>query len=490
LHDPIPRQARALTWPRREALVWAPAVAATAVLGLLLLAGGAGPALPVAHFYVVSGTAAVAFVISTLLAGAAVQAQHYKLLLLALGFMSMGGLFMVHGLATPGILTPAGEYSNPSVHSLTGTAGYLSLAIPSGFFAIGYSPLLRLYERRLPFWPAGGLLVVVLAGLVVFAALGFADNQALAELPLTQPPFLYGLGAVSAVLMLFAGRQQWLAYTREQLALQWALAMAFPLLALAQVAMVLAAPWSAGWWEYHVLMAVAVALALRTLALERVRGRSMRAILEAALDLEVRADIELEHVREIAALAAAIEAKDRNTRGHTARVADLTVNIARELNFPAPQLRYLARAGLLHDIGKLEIPDSILTKAGPLTDEEWVLMKRHPQMGVDILGRLGRFESEAEVVLHHHEREDGSGYPAGLAGSAIPLGARILAVADTYDVLVSDRPYRQARSPEEAVRILIEERERHLYAPAVDALLKLLETQIRDDRRKVPRVSG
>ncbi|MFN2465929.1 MAG: HD-GYP domain-containing protein [Candidatus Dormibacteria bacterium] len=108
----------------------------------------------------------------------------------------------------------------------------------------------------------------------------------------------------------------------------------------------------------------------------------------------------------------------------------------------------MARAGLLHDIGKLHIPDSILLKPGPLSDEELMVMKQHPEMGLDILARLGKFDEEAEVVIAHHERIDGSGYPRGLKGDQIPLGARILAVADTYDVLVSDRPYRRARTRE------------------------------------------
>jgi HD-GYP domain-containing protein (c-di-GMP phosphodiesterase class II) len=101
-------------------------------------------------------------------------------------------------------------------------------------------------------------------------------------------------------------------------------------------------------------------------------------------------------------------------------------------------------------------------------------MKLHPEMGVAILTRLGKFEDEAKVVLYHHERLDGSGYPEGLVGDAIPLGARILAVADTYDVVVSDRPYRKARTPEQALQIMLEERGVRLYAPAVDALLEIV----------------
>jgi putative nucleotidyltransferase with HDIG domain len=466
-------------------------VAALATLATILLVPGLNPAqvLPAPHFYTVTTVAAIAFAISLLLSVTAVQAQHYKLLLLALGFMTMAGLFAVHGLATPGVLLPlSDEYANPSIHSLAATSGYLSLAIPALFFAIAYTPLLGLYERRLPFWPAGGLIVLVSVALLAFGIFGFSQTDIVLALPLTVAPGSYLLAAGSIACLVFAGAQQWRGYSRERLPLQGALAMAFPMLGLAQMAMVLAPAWTPAWWEYHVLMLVAVGVALRALAVERVRGRSLRFILEAALDLQVKAELEIDRVEEIAVLAAAIEAKDRDTRGHTARVAELTVLIARELGLPSPALRSLARAGLLHDIGKLQISDELLNKPGPLTDEEWLMMKQHPQMGVDILVRLGKFEDEAQIVLSHHERIDGSGYPGGLRAGAIPLGARILSVADTYDVLVSDRPYRKARTREEAMLILREESGHHLYAPAVNALFNILSSQDSSDRRRVPRV--
>ena len=466
-------------------------VAAVATLATILFVPGLNSqVLPAPHFFVVTTVAAIALAISLLLSITAVRAQHYKLLLLALGFLTMAGLFALHGLATPGILLPlSSEYANPSIHSLAATAGYLSLAIPALFFALAYTPLLALYERRLPFWPAGGLIVLVSVALLVFGIFGFSQSDIVAELPLTVAPVSYVLAAVSTAWLLFAGAHQWRAFWRERLPLQGALATAFPLLALAQMAMVLAPAWTPAWWEYHGLMLIAVVLALRALAVEHVRGRSLRFILEAALDLQVRAELEIDRVEEIAVLAAAVEAKDRDTRGHTARVAELTVVIALELGLPSPALRSLARAGLLHDIGKLQIPDEILTKPGPLTDEEWVVMKQHPQMGVDILVRLGKFEDEAQIVLSHHERMDGSGYPSGLVAGAIPIGARILSVADTYDVLVSDRPYRKARTREEAVQILRAESGHHLYAPAVNALLDILSSQDSSNRRRVSRLS-
>jgi putative nucleotidyltransferase with HDIG domain len=147
----------------------------------------------------------------------------------------------------------------------------------------------------------------------------------------------------------------------------------------------------------------------------------------------------------------------------------------------------LARAALLHDIGKLETPDRILRKAGPLDDSEWVEMRKHPEVGARILRRLRKFDEEIEVVLSHHERLDGSGYPRGLVGDQIPDGARILAVADTYDSLVSDRPYRAGLPQNQAVQIIRNETGTHLDPVAVQTLFALLSARPADDRRRVPR---
>jgi HD domain len=351
-------------------------------LALVVLAGLlAFPALnvsvviPIQHFYVVSAVSLLALLVAVMLSISAAQLQHYKLLLLGVGFMSMAGLFSVHGLATPGAMVPihAGYVGEQSVVQV---AGFLALVVPAVFFAVGYVPLLSLYERRLPFWPAGALVLVALSALAVFAGFAFINAAVIADLPIVATPVIYVVSVLAAACLLFAGYRQFSSYRLAGMRLQGSLALAFPLLACALLAQVITEAFTLAWWEYHLLMLIAVGLALVALTRERRRGKGYRTILEAALDLQVRAEIELEHVAEITALAAAIEAKDRDTRGHTVRVAELTVGIARELGMPAPTLRYMARAGLLHDIGKLHIPDSILLKPGPLDDEEWVIMKR------------------------------------------------------------------------------------------------------------------
>jgi HD-GYP domain-containing protein (c-di-GMP phosphodiesterase class II) len=160
--------------------------------------------------------------------------------------------------------------------------------------------------------------------------------------------------------------------------------------------------------------------------------------------------------------------------GHDLRVAELSVQIGRELGMSGAELSVIHRSGLLHDVGKLGIPQAILDKHGALTDSEWRVMKTHPELGLTIIGHTGRMTRELLAVLYHHERMDGSGYPHGLAADEIPIEARIVAVADTYDVLTSDRPYRYAFTRLEAMRRLRAESGSHLDPEVVGALFRVL----------------
>jgi putative nucleotidyltransferase with HDIG domain len=158
----------------------------------------------------------------------------------------------------------------------------------------------------------------------------------------------------------------------------------------------------------------------------------------ALQDLEQSYDYTLE------ALGGALDAKDAETEGHCQRVTAFTITIAKAMGVDKATLRHIARGAFLHDIGKMGVPDQILRKPGPLTAEEREVMRKHCEVGFEVLKRIPFLKEAAEIVLAHQECYDGSGYPRGLRGEQIPLGARIFAVADTLDAMISDRPYRRA----------------------------------------------
>ncbi len=168
------------------------------------------------------------------------------------------------------------------------------------------------------------------------------------------------------------------------------------------------------------------------------------------------------------ALGAAIDLRDSPTAGHSRRVFLYSMELAKSIGGLEPEIRSIAMGAWLHDIGKLAIPDSVLLKPGPLTDSEWEIMRRHARIGYELVKSIAFLAGAAEIVLTHHERFDGSGYPQKMKGGEIPFGARIFAVADTLDAMTSDRPYRSAL-PLQAARDVIERGSETLFDPLVTA---------------------
>jgi putative two-component system response regulator len=156
----------------------------------------------------------------------------------------------------------------------------------------------------------------------------------------------------------------------------------------------------------------------------------------------------------IFSLAAAVEAKDAYTERHTSRVAEAARHLGLRMGLPDEDLEALYRGGLIHDIGKIGVPDAVLLKPGPLNSSEMMLMRSHPEIGENILRPLRTGSDLLPIVRHHHEAFDGHGYPDGLRGTAIPLLARIVSVCDAFDALTSDRPYRARLGEHEAISIL------------------------------------
>ncbi|MFO7168236.1 MAG: response regulator [Chloroflexota bacterium] len=207
---------------------------------------------------------------------------------------------------------------------------------------------------------------------------------------------------------------------------------------------------------------------------------ALRARIRTQLRLKRLVD-QLEHTENVIfMLAQAVEAKDPYTEGHLQRISAYAEQLGLACGLTAEEVRAVRYGGLLHDIGKIGVRDSILLKPGPLTDAERAEMCRHPEIGARIVGQM-RFAPEvAPIIRHHHERWDGRGYPDGLRETQVPFGARIISIVDSYDVMVNDRPYRRALSKEEALSRLLAGRGTQFDPEILDVFIRLLnEGQLR-----------
>ncbi|MFH2137011.1 MAG: HD domain-containing phosphohydrolase [Candidatus Omnitrophota bacterium] len=180
----------------------------------------------------------------------------------------------------------------------------------------------------------------------------------------------------------------------------------------------------------------------------------------------------------IKALAMALDARDHYTHGHSQQVTDYSVAIATEMDLSLEDIERIRDAGLLHDIGKIGIADAVLLKPGRLTDEEYAQIRKHPEIGKKILSPVRSLTDKIPLIYHHHERYDGGGYPDGLKGENIPLGARILAVADSYQAMTSDRPYRKALPMEVAISELNKGRDKQFDTKIVDIFIEVLKKNV------------
>ena len=207
---------------------------------------------------------------------------------------------------------------------------------------------------------------------------------------------------------------------------------------------------------------------------QELKDRNRLQLLNKVL-IDAQKQLERAEIDTIAVLVLSLEAKDPYVHGHSKGVAHCSSAIAKEMGFSKEKQMIIERAGILHDIGKLGITDAILKKPGKLNDEEWKIMKRHSKKSVEILKPLEFLSKEKEIILHHHERYDGGGYPDGIKGEQIPLAARIMAVADTFDAMNSERPYRKSLPKDAIISELKRVSGSQLDAFVVTTFLSLLE---------------
>jgi putative nucleotidyltransferase with HDIG domain len=223
-------------------------------------------------------------------------------------------------------------------------------------------------------------------------------------------------------------------------------------------------------------------------------GREVRLIEETLRHLvssleESQRARERSYVEAVGAVVTAADARDHETTGHSFRVAHYAIALARAMGLQGGELKAIEWGALLHDVGKMVVPDDILRKVGPLTEDEWHIMRQHPNWGYDMLSEVGFLQQPAlDIVYSHHERWDGGGYPRGLAGEEIPIAARIFAVVDTYDAITSDRPYRRAHSHQAAMSELQRVVGQQLDPQVVTIFRQIPEVELRRVRELCKRI--
>lgn len=215
-------------------------------------------------------------------------------------------------------------------------------------------------------------------------------------------------------------------------------------------------------------------LRARLLGITRL-NRYQKLLQERAKLREANAQLLKAYEATIEGLSHALDLRDRETEGHSRRVTELTVKLAQAMNMSEEEVLHLRRGALLHDMGKIGVPDSILHKPDPLTHEEWAIMHKHPQFAYDMLSPIEYLRPALDIPYNHHEKWDGTGYPRGLKGEEIPIVARLFAVADVWDALISNRPYRDAWTEEQALNYIREQSGTHFDPQVVELFFHLID---------------
>ena len=403
---------------------------------------------PAHHFAVVTAASLLAGVVAAVIGLAGWRQRNLQVTFVGLAFMSLAFIFALHGFSTPGfVMGPTSLPSAAAQLSVLTCAVWLAFSVASS----GSGPVRAAAGRQrwlVPGWAAA--LAALWAASLRWPRLwdGLAGGG---------PGTRWVLAGLTLALLALAAVRYWQSYLYTRFPLQLAMVFACAWLASAQYIMAAGTVWRASWWIYHGLLVLAAGALVVGLLRQYGMGTSLA---EAAVGLwtddpvrRLRAGLS-ESVR---ALVLALEARDPYTAGHSYRVALSAVRMGQAMGLPGHLLRALAQGAMLHDVGKFEVPEAVLNKPGPLTPEERRLVEQHPVAGYRIASRLGLPPEELGIVRHHHERWDGTGYPDGLEGEQIPLLARIVAVADVYDALTSERAYRPAWSHQQARTYILDQ---------------------------------
>jgi hypothetical protein len=419
------------------------------------------------HLWVVAGIAACAVIVALFAAGAAVRSGQHGPVWLAVGCLTVGILMLGHGLLTPHV------HHRP-YSTWIGRLPYIAIPTFAACLALASRPRNARTSRMVVHYPVF-LLTACTSILVAFVFVLYQFPKALsgaANIP-HENTINWIIVYATSTLLLVVSRVHWRRYRLGHDPVQFALLLVCAMSLTALLSMRFGVLWQLSWWNYHVFLLTGFGGAVYTVVARSVRTSRVDHVLSVAFDADAMTHLAEGYPEALRSLVRAVEIKDAYTAGHSRRTATVAVQLALRLGVSADILRAIARGAYLHDVGKISIPDAVLNKPAALTPEERAIIETHPRCGYELVLPALELHESLPAVLHHHERWDGTGYPEKLVGTDIPHIARIVAVADVWDAMVSDRAYREGIAPEAALAHIAAGSGSHFDPAVVTAFLTL-----------------
>jgi putative nucleotidyltransferase with HDIG domain len=415
------------------------------------------------HFLPIAVSAGLAAAAALALTIAGARRGDARAVVIGTAFSSMAALLSIHGLTTPGFVV--GD------NGLVSFTGALTLPVGGAVLALAAIPELR---RPAAVRPVLALQATLIVGILTLGLAGMLEPELVPAVPeagSTAAWIVLGLGILFyGALGVRAGRTYLLTRRFADLAVVYGLV----LLAVSLYPGLIMFYSDLGWWLGHGWELVGIGLVGVPVALDLHRGAQSRPLAGDLRASELVSAADAFMGPTVRALLVRLAHKDDYTAEHTRGVALRAVQVGEELGLAPVRLRELAVGGLLHDVGKLAVPNEILQKPGALTDDEFDVIKRHPEVGAELVRELGFSGQVARLVMDHHERLDGSGYPRGLGAPDLDIETRIMAVCDVFDALLSQRVYRDAWKLEDALDLITREAGTKFDPACVDALERVI----------------
>ncbi|WP_248925970.1 HD-GYP domain-containing protein [Paenibacillus hamazuiensis] len=421
--------------------------------------------LPRFHFYVITPTLFALAISAVAVGWTGIRLRDMNVLMLALAILSLNGFFLIHGLSTPGFIIP-------DQHHLAGVASQVAMTTCAVWIFLSTFPsdhsFIRYVSKHRRSVVVGWVAMIVLMNIAALAYPGMSDF-----IPIDLEPLNYLMAFLTVFLYLWAAKKYFQQFRIVKFPLHAAIVFGSVLLSITEVVMITTMMWTLAWWLYHAILAVSALLLLYGIIAQYRSNVSITHTLHQVKRYQALDQLRISISGSMQNLIVATETKDAYTAGHNYRVAMYGLQLAQAMNLDSELLRALARGGLIHDVGKIQVPGEILNKPGKLTSDERIVIEQHPVTGYEMCKYIGFMTEELSAIRHHHEKWDGTGYPDKLKGAEIPLLARILAIADVYDALTSRRSYREPWPQERALQVIVEGSGTHFDPECVSAFVQL-----------------